>query len=1103
MFIKNSMLPRPAWINDLQPVTLKSGVFIGSPGRPSIEPALARLSGEGAAFSWPPAAIVRFVLAVGMFSVTTVVAQIRTDASLGQAAQTLSGPTYRIPETLGKLAGNNLFHSFQSFSVRNGEVASFSTVTPTIAHVISRVTGGEISQIDGKIQLNSLGARPDFYFINPAGVVFGAEATLDVPGAFMVATADSVKFPDGRFNADLNRSSTFSSAAPEAFGFLGTTRGTITLKEGAILATQSIRPLSLVAGDIEINGASVSSTKGGDIRIAALGQSSQDVAFTGDLPAAAGNLAILKGGLVTTSNTEQASSGNIIVSAGKVSIDSLTSGQLTGLLSQAESDTATNAGDIRVSAGGQLSLAGDGVIASVTYGSGKSGTLRVEAGSAHLVGAENAADSALRGLLSLAVEGSSGDAGNVNLSVTGDCSLASYDSIASLTLASDSAGRAGNVAVTVNGILSITGGSSISSSTYSLGEAGNIKVSADRLVIDGLTSQQITGIFSDTNGNGSGHAGNIDIAAHSHLSIVNGGMISTDTYSFGHAGDVNVRAGSITVDGQQGRFASISSSARGDGVGHAGNIDVTANSGLLIANGGMISTDTWSSGDAGNVNVSAGSIAIDGRGAFLAYTGISSDALEAGKSGTGKAGNVNVTTSGSLSIMNGEISSLSGGYGDAGNVKVTADTITIDRYGGGVSGIHTDADLYLGLARAGNVDVTASGNISLFHRSQISSNTYTPGNAGTVRVSAGNLVVLNESFISSDTYSSGNAGSVDISVADKMLIGNSGVVSSSTGDSGKAGSVRVDAGMLRVDGEGSSINASAQAGSSGQTGSVNVTAQTALILANGADLSIRNAATVSGTEGLSPTLLIVSSPHITLNNAQISAASTGNVAASDIQINASRQLFVERSRIVTSANLGNGGAIGLYSDGVVTLTNAQVTTSVAGDKGNGGDIAVNSAALVMNTGFIQANTAADHATGGKVGIDVQMLLTSGNTLFVGGQQPLSFAADVFGLNVIQAAAPTGVSGSIQMTSPVLDLSGSLSGLNAQLLETGGLGRSPCQSSGGSSLAQSGRGGLPPSARGLLRAEPQSQSQSSFSQISASPAVRRNDGHLALFQKVCL
>jgi large exoprotein involved in heme utilization and adhesion len=409
----------------------------------------------------------------------------------------------------------------------------------------------------------------------------------------------------------------------------------------------------------------------------------------------------------------------------------------------------------------------------------------------------------------------------------------------------------------------------------------------------------------------------------------------------------------------------------------------------------------------------------------------------------------------------------------------------------------------LGLARAGNVDVTASGNISLFHRSQISSNTYTPGNAGTVRVSAGNLVVLNESFISSDTYSSGNAGSVDISVADKMLIGNSGVVSSSTGDSGKAGSVRVDAGMLRVDGEGSSINASAQAGSSGQTGSVNVTAQTALILANGADLSIRNAATVSGTEGLSPTLLIVSSPHITLNNAQISAASTGNVAASDIQINASRQLFVERSRIVTSANLGNGGAIGLYSDGVVTLTNAQVTTSVAGDKGNGGDIAVNSAALVMNTGFIQANTAADHATGGKVGIDVQMLLTSGNTLFVGGQQPLSFAADVFGLNVIQAAAPTGVSGSIQMTSPVLDLSGSLSGLNAQLLETGGLGRSPCQSSGGSSLAQSGRGGLPPSARGLLRAEPQSQSQSSFSQISASPAVRRNDGHLALFQKVCL
>jgi hypothetical protein len=35
---------RPAWINDLQREGLESGVFIGSPGSPLVEPALARLS---------------------------------------------------------------------------------------------------------------------------------------------------------------------------------------------------------------------------------------------------------------------------------------------------------------------------------------------------------------------------------------------------------------------------------------------------------------------------------------------------------------------------------------------------------------------------------------------------------------------------------------------------------------------------------------------------------------------------------------------------------------------------------------------------------------------------------------------------------------------------------------------------------------------------------------------------------------------------------------------------------------------------------------------------------------------------------------------------
>ena len=63
----------------------------------------------------------RCAVSVAILTLATGIAQaqIRTDASLGQAAKTLSGPNYAIPQTLGKLSGSNLFHSFsdiQSFN---------------------------------------------------------------------------------------------------------------------------------------------------------------------------------------------------------------------------------------------------------------------------------------------------------------------------------------------------------------------------------------------------------------------------------------------------------------------------------------------------------------------------------------------------------------------------------------------------------------------------------------------------------------------------------------------------------------------------------------------------------------------------------------------------------------------------------------------------------------------------------------------------------------------------------------------------------------------------------------------------------------------------
>lgn len=128
---------------------------------------------------------------------------------------------FLIPQSLGALVGNNLFHSFSTFNIDSGQSATFTTTTPSIGNVISRVTGGNPSEINGQLKLTSASGAPNFFFINPAGVAFGAGGSVDMPGAFYVSTADYVKFVNGdKFYADLSRTSALSSAAPEAFGFL-------------------------------------------------------------------------------------------------------------------------------------------------------------------------------------------------------------------------------------------------------------------------------------------------------------------------------------------------------------------------------------------------------------------------------------------------------------------------------------------------------------------------------------------------------------------------------------------------------------------------------------------------------------------------------------------------------------------------------------------------------------------------------------------------------------------------------------------------------------------------------------------------------------------
>jgi filamentous hemagglutinin family protein len=90
--------------------------------------------------------------------------EITLDGSMG-ATGSLAGPDYQITEDLGQRAGSNLFHSFGQFNINSAESATFSG-SAGIKNVISRVTGGQASIIDGAFNSTIPGAN--VYFLNPS-----------------------------------------------------------------------------------------------------------------------------------------------------------------------------------------------------------------------------------------------------------------------------------------------------------------------------------------------------------------------------------------------------------------------------------------------------------------------------------------------------------------------------------------------------------------------------------------------------------------------------------------------------------------------------------------------------------------------------------------------------------------------------------------------------------------------------------------------------------------------------------------------------------------------------------------------------------------------
>ena len=164
-------------------------------------------------------------------------------------AVTGSGNRYDI--TGGSLSGDgaNLFQSFEKFGLNEGQIANFLT-NSAIQNILAGIAGGDASLINGLITVT--GGNSNLFLINPAGIVFGPKASLNVPAAFTATTANGVGFGSNWFNAAGTNNFSALVGTPNAFYFGAGVPGSIV--NAGNLAVSPGQNLALLGGTVVSTG---------------------------------------------------------------------------------------------------------------------------------------------------------------------------------------------------------------------------------------------------------------------------------------------------------------------------------------------------------------------------------------------------------------------------------------------------------------------------------------------------------------------------------------------------------------------------------------------------------------------------------------------------------------------------------------------------------------------------------------------------------------------------------------------------------------------------------------------------------------------------------